>query len=191
MELEENGSIPFLDVLITNKEYETLGHRVFRKKTNTESYLHSNSHHHPSQKIGIINTLAVRASRISDADHLQEEKDHLKEVFLNIGYEPRTIKKALDKANNGHSYNHEKPKDLADDHNDHTYGTRAYLPYIQGVTDKISRILKKSNITTSLKPLETIKQKMKSVKDTIDPKQLRGVYNIPCSCNTSYICETG
>ena len=110
---------------------------------------------------------------------------------MNIGYEPRTIKKALDKANNGHSYNHAKPKDLDDNHNDHTYGTRAYLPYIQGVTDKISKIVKKSNITTSFKPLETIKQKMKSVKDPIDPKQIRGVYNIPCSCNTSYIGETG
>jgi len=159
MELEENGSIPFLDVLITRKEDGTLGHRVFRKKTNTESYLHVDSHRHPSQKIGFINTLAIRASRISDTDHLQEEKDHLKEVFLNIGYEPKAIKKALDKANSGHSYNHATSKDLIDDHNTQTQtcGTRAYLPYIQGVIDKISRILKRSNITTSFKPLETIK----------------------------------
>ena len=62
MELEENGSIPFLDVLITRKEDGTLGYRVFRKKTNIESYLHADSHHHPSQKIGVINTLAMRAS---------------------------------------------------------------------------------------------------------------------------------
>ena len=48
MELEENRSIPFLDVLITSKEDGTLGHMVFRKKTNTESYLHTDSHHHPS-----------------------------------------------------------------------------------------------------------------------------------------------
>ena len=32
---------------------------------------------------------------------------------------------------------------------------------------------------------------MKSVKDPIDPKQLRGVYNILCSCNISYIGLTG
>ena len=79
---------------------------------------------------------------------------------------------------------------MNDNHNTHTCGTRAYLSYIQGVTDKISRILKKSNITTSFKPLETIKQKMKFVKDSIDPKKLRGVYNIPCLCNISYIGET-
>ena len=65
MELEENGSIPFLDVLLIRKEDGTLGHRVFIKKTHTLSYLHADSHHHPSQKIGVLNTLAVKASRIS------------------------------------------------------------------------------------------------------------------------------
>ena len=32
MELEENGSIPFVDVLLTRKKDGTLGHEVFRKK---------------------------------------------------------------------------------------------------------------------------------------------------------------
>ena len=86
MELEENGSIPFLDVLLTRKEDGTLGHEVFRKKTHTESYLHADSHHHPSQNIGFLNTLVVRASRTSDTEHLEKEKDHLKEVFTNLGY---------------------------------------------------------------------------------------------------------
>ena len=63
----------------------------------------------------------------------------------------------------------------------------AYLPYIQGVTNKISRILNKNNITTSFKPLETIKKRMRFVKDPIDHTQFRGVYKIPCSCNISYI----
>ena len=44
----------------------------------------------------------------------------------------------------------------------------AYLPYIQGVTDKISRILNKNNIMTLFKPLETIKKIMRSVKDPVD-----------------------
>ena len=48
MEEEDNGSISFLDVLVTRKKYGTLGHKVFRKKTHTESYLHADSHHHPA-----------------------------------------------------------------------------------------------------------------------------------------------
>ena len=72
-----------------------------------------------------------------------------------------------------------------------TTNPRAYLPYIQGVTDKISRILMKNNIMTSFKPLETIKKRMGSVKDPVDHTQFRGVYKILCSCNISYIGETG
>jgi hypothetical protein len=63
MELEENGSIPFLDVLINKKEDGNLGHVVYRKKTHTENYLHASSHHHPTQKLGVLNTLATRAIR--------------------------------------------------------------------------------------------------------------------------------
>ena len=67
----------------------------------------------------------------------------------------------------------------------------AYLPYIQGVTDNISRILRKNNITTSFKPLETIRKRMRSVKDSVDHTQFRGVYKIPCSWKISYIGDTG
>ena len=72
-----------------------------------------------------------------------------------------------------------------------TTNPRAYSPYIQGVTDKITRILNKNNITTSFKPLETIKKRMRSVKDPVDHTQFRGVYKIPCSCKISYIGEMG
>jgi hypothetical protein len=98
MELEENGSIPFLDILIKRKEDESLGHTVYRKKTHTENYLHASSHHHPAQKLGVLNTLATRALRISDDENLDQEKDHLSIVFKSIGYKDKDIKKAMNKS---------------------------------------------------------------------------------------------
>ena len=98
MELEENMSIPFLDVLIIKKEDGSLGHKVFRKSTHIESYLHANSHHHPAQKFGVLNSLAIRALRISDAEHLNEEKKHLVSTFKSIGYKENEIKRAIKKA---------------------------------------------------------------------------------------------
>ena len=47
-----------------------------------DQYLHANSHHHPSQKRDVLNTLITRAIRISEEDHLQQEKQHLHDVFL-------------------------------------------------------------------------------------------------------------
>ncbi|XP_018401785.1 PREDICTED: uncharacterized protein LOC108778952 [Cyphomyrmex costatus] len=44
-EIEENGMLPFLDVLVTKKTDNTLGHQVYRKPTHTDRYLHAESHH--------------------------------------------------------------------------------------------------------------------------------------------------
>ena len=95
MEVEENMRIPFLDVLIIRKEDGSLGHKVFRKSTHTENYLHADSHHHPSQKFGVLNTLAITTLRISHSDHLDEEKKHLVSVFKSIGYKEKEIRMAI------------------------------------------------------------------------------------------------
>ena len=91
-------SIPFLDILIIRKEDGSLGHKVFRKSTHTESYLHADSHHHPAQKFGVLNTLAIRTLRISDSEHLDEEKKHLVSTFKSIGYKEQETKKAIERA---------------------------------------------------------------------------------------------
>ena len=64
MEVEEENQIPFLDVLITKRIGGTLGHQVYRKKTHTDRYLHTDSHHLPTQKSGVLNTLVTKTIRI-------------------------------------------------------------------------------------------------------------------------------
>ena len=73
MEIEENNSISFLDVLITKNGDGSLAHQVYRKPTHTGTYLHANSHHFPSQKLGVINNLITRALRISDKEHVEKK----------------------------------------------------------------------------------------------------------------------
>ena len=60
IEIEKYGKSPFIDVLLTKKEGGGLGYQVYRKDTHTDRYIHANSHYHPSQKVGIIRTLATR-----------------------------------------------------------------------------------------------------------------------------------
>jgi hypothetical protein len=71
MELEKNNNMPFLDVLIHRKRDGYFGHEVYRKKTHTERYLHANSHHHPSHKMTVLNTLTMRVVKISNEEHLE------------------------------------------------------------------------------------------------------------------------
>lgn len=59
---------------------------VYRKKTHTDRYLHADSHHCPSQKIGLLHTMATRTIRIADAQHVEEEKSYLRQTLQNNGY---------------------------------------------------------------------------------------------------------
>ncbi|XP_072048709.1 uncharacterized protein [Amphiura filiformis] len=66
------------------------------------------------------------------------------------------------------------------------------IPYIAGVSEKISRIMKKHNISTAMKPHTTIKKMLVHPKDKQEKERTANcVYEIPCkSCPQTYIGET-
>ena len=74
-------------------------------------------------------------------------------------------------------------------HDDHI--SNVSLPFIQGTTYNISHVLKRNNIAATFKPLNTIRIDLRSVKYPINPKDMKGVYSIPCSCGIPYIGEKG
>ena len=63
MELEQKGTLPFLDVLVKEMMDVTLGHTEYRKITHTHThththlYLHADSEYHPAQKRAVLSTL--------------------------------------------------------------------------------------------------------------------------------------
>ena len=125
----------------------------------TDSYLHAESYHHLAQKFGVLNTLAVRALRISDEEHLEEEISDLTFFFLGIGYKEREIKKAINRARSVVvSKRRQDPQESSG---------RVFLPYIKGVTYKISKVLGRSNIFAQFSAAGTIRQNMHSFKDII------------------------
>ena len=184
-EFEENNALPFLDTLLIRKQDGSISHKVYRKGTHTEQYLHALSHHHPNQKMGVLNTLFTRALRVSDNDHLDSEIEHLRNVFLSNGYNIAQINKALEKT----KAHENRPKALSTEKKvgDH----KAFLPYIQGITYKIDKHLKKKDIDSVFSPPNSIKKLLRSVKDPVDPSLRKGVYLISCECGKTYIGETG
>jgi len=140
MEYESNGSLPFLYILLSRKDDDFFFHQGFRKKTHTEKYLHAKSHHFSAQKLGVLNSLAIRALRVSDETHLNDEKTHLLNVFYNNGYSRHQCIKAFLKVDKGPKIKNE-PKDRF---------SGLHLPFIQGITDKIVRILRKHKVPSTL-----------------------------------------
>ena len=92
MEKEEDGHLPFLDIDIYRKTDGSLGHKVYRKPTHTNLYLHQNSHHHPANKQSVLVSLIHRAKALCDQDSLTQELDFLITFFKDNGYSPQQIR---------------------------------------------------------------------------------------------------
>ena len=90
VEHENNGCIPFLDVLVMRKSFDRPQFKVYRKPTHFNMYLHSFSFHSISVKLGAINSIFIRANKICDPQFLEAEIEFIFYGFLKLGY-PRNF----------------------------------------------------------------------------------------------------
>ncbi|XP_046397729.1 uncharacterized protein LOC124164448 [Ischnura elegans] len=184
MEMEKDRRIPFLDMMVNKRIDGSLGHEIYRKPTHTDRYLNAYSHHHPSQKASLVATLLHRAYKLSDAESLAKEKEHLMTTLKRNGYNGEMILKRTAQVE---KRNRTLDKEKQPNEKPETYAT---IPYVVGTSEKISRILKKKNIVTRFKYVTKINQIIPKPKDKIPNNLNEGVYRIPCSCSKSCIGET-
>ena len=86
-ESKPDGSMPFLDILITPKEDGSLSTTVYRKPTNTDLYLQWDSSHTVSSKYSIVGTLHHRAQIIcSSPSCCSKRKKHLQQALTRCKY---------------------------------------------------------------------------------------------------------
>ena len=129
---KEDKTIPFLDVLLIIQEDGSLGHKVYRKPTHTDRYLHYNSFRHPSIKNSVCKTLIDRARTICEVDNIEGELEHLRSVLKMNGYPKKFINNAMK------TRQHVREKT--------EYQSSVSLPYIGSASHKIERILKEAGI---------------------------------------------
>ena len=89
-EMEKDGKLPFLDVLITRQPTGgKVDTSVYRKQTNTDIYMNWKSHAPSIWKIATLKSLLKRAFLISSTDvALEAELKHLKNAFCNLNDYP-------------------------------------------------------------------------------------------------------
>ena len=84
---KEDGSIPFLDTLISPEQNGTFSIGVYRKPTHTDLYFPWDSNHNLSAKYSIIKTLTHRAHTIcSTPKLLEKELNHPEEILGQCKY---------------------------------------------------------------------------------------------------------
>ncbi|XP_077507057.1 uncharacterized protein LOC144116205 [Amblyomma americanum] len=97
VEREQQGSLPFLDVLVTRHD-NGLRFSVYRKPTHTGRYLHFNSNHPTPQKASVITSLLKRADTICSSHEEKRtenrvvsdlQKNGYPSSFIRSSWEPR------------------------------------------------------------------------------------------------------
>ncbi|CAM1312216.1 Uncharacterised protein r2_g2253 [Pycnogonum litorale] len=180
MEVEENRELPFLDVLV-KRNNDKLEYSVYRKKTHTDKYLHYLSNHHQSVKNSVASSFYRRARDICDDHNRTLEIKHLRQVLSENGYPVKLINRIQRNAFHPKDRNEEKEKSK------HT----VCIPFIPGLSNQISRILKQTDIKTYFTSRSnTLQSMLVRLKDPCPSQQKSGVYNIPCQCGMCYIGHT-
>jgi hypothetical protein len=177
METEEEGHLPFLDIDIYKKSDGSLGHRIHRKSTHTNLYIHETCHHNDANKHSVLSSLIKRAKSLCDQDSLAPELTLLTDVFKQNGYSYQQIKRAM------------KPTTRTNKTEGKPIST-AYPPYTQTTYGKFSRMLTKYNTKSVAIPPRKIASYMPPTKDAPGLRTL-GVYNIPFECDKVYIGQSG
>ena len=177
MEIEEAGHLPFLDIDTYRKMDCSIGHKVYRKPTHTNLYLHQKSHHHPANKHSVLSSLVHRAKTLCDQESLAPELTFLTNVFKQNGYSHQQIQRAI------------KPATRTNKTEDKPTST-AYLPYTQTTCGRLSRMLAKYNNESVAIPPRKITSCSPPTKDAPGLRK-PDIYRILCECGKVYIGQSG
>ena len=86
IQVEEGGSLPFLDTKVSKKEDGKLDITVNHKLTHRDRYLHFRSHQSTLVKRGAVRCTTPGALRSRGRTWIGGEEDHLMKAFMLNGY---------------------------------------------------------------------------------------------------------
>ena len=192
MEEESNGELAFFDTLLKRNNGK-ISIFVYRKPTHTYEYLHYSSHHQTSCKESVVFSLLNRASSIiTNNDGLYKENARIKQVLKKNGYQERIISKIFKRITNNHSLSQSQQQTQATDIHEEEIRMSINLPYVEGTSEKLRRILRSHKIRSTFyteSPLGKLLCKPKDRVATEDEKNI--VYEIDCTdCEAVYFGES-
>ena len=189
---ESNGELAFLDTLLkrNNGEISVL---VYRKPTHTDQYLHYSSHHQTSCKESVVSSLFNRAYSIStNKNDLHKENARIKQVLKENGYQESIISKIFKRITNNHSLPQLQQQTQAADIQEEEIKMSINLPYVEGTSEKLRRILRSHKIRSTFYTENTLRKLLCKPKDQVATEDKNNiVYEIDCSnCEAVYFGES-
>ena len=157
VEQEVDNAIRFLNILIIRNNVQ-LTTKAYKKRTHTTRYLHFNLCHIFSQKVDLVRTLLLRATSKLITNY-RDKTNEVKSVCnaLRDNDYPDWLLTKMKKIKH-------KKMNKSDRISKEKYNYVG-LPYIEGLSDELSRILRKFNIGVYTYPYETIAKILLKLKD--------------------------
>ena len=142
MEEESNEELALLYTLLKRNNGE-ISIFVYRKPTHTDQYLHYRSHHPTSCKESVVSSLFNRAySIVRNKDDLYKENARIKQVLKKNGYQESITNKICRRINNNQSLPQPQQLTEATDIQEEKIRMSMNLPYVEGASEKLQRILR-------------------------------------------------
>ena len=194
-ETRSDGSMPFLDILITPEEDGSLKTSVYRKPTHTDLYLQWDSHHTIPSKYSVAGTLYHRVETVcSYPQLLQEEEHHLFQAIKRCKYPTWAINRAKVSSQNPNQNTTRRNTNQSGQNNISNQNLYMVIPYYQGLSESIKKSCKKFGVQVHFKGGQTIRNLFMALKDK-DPitKKSGVIYRYKCDeieCDEEYIGES-
>ena len=198
MEPTKQGSLSFLNTLVTIEPDNTFSTTVYRKPTHTDQYLHWDSNHHITANQSVFNTLAHRAKTVSSSqDEMDRELQHIKTALQHCQLPSWALNQWQ------HKFTHPNQHTTTTTSTSNNYNladnnknkATIVVPYIPNTGKKFKKLCKKKGIQVHFQGTNTLRTALGNPKDK-DPKnnQTGIIYHYQCphiNCPSAYIGESG
>ena len=174
--------LPFGKGHVTADDDRSTKVTIYQKSTHTDQYLNFDSNHHVEHKQSVVRTLVDRVEKlVTTPDDQVTELLHVKAVLKAIGDKEWMYK--TPKA---------KKKKQLNSLSEQTNKVSAPLPYIKGLSEKLTNIYHDYGVSIYHVPINTIRFILVHPKDkTPDDNKCGVVYKFSCpQCTDTYVGET-
>ena len=179
IETECNGNISFLDTLVSRRNgVICIVVNVYRKPTHTADFY---SHHNRQHKVSTASSLLHRALNLPNSSEGKKREVNYVQAALKSNCYPSSFIKSIHARKTRASTTNVSPEELVGMFFKMVEPTEsrksfASLPYIKGVTEPLTRILKKHDVTIVNKPLGNLRSTTATVDENVTSK-----YNLALS----------
>ena len=154
-ESRQDGSVPFLDMLIIPQEDGRFNTTIYRKPTHTDMYLQWDSQHPISSKYSVVGTLHYRAKTVcSNSSLLHQEEEHLHKVFRRCKYPTWALNRVKMKMRSTTQKNKNQNKNTKHENCQQPY---IVVPYYQGLSESVKRTCNKHGVHVYFKEVLSLK----------------------------------